>query len=131
MKTLGVCFGSTTMQCVELAINSGVKEVVNTVRIPHEGNPRESFLNFMKSVDKDTKVVVTGRAFRKSVALSSIAEPEAIECALKEQYRKGQFPGLVISSGGETQLVYTINGDGGISAVHSGNKCASGTGEFF
>lgn len=131
MKTLGVCFGSTTMQCVELAINNGAKEVVNTVRIPHEGNPRESFLNFMKSIDKDTKVVVTGRAFRKSVALSSIAEPEAIEFALREQYQKGQFPSLVISSGGETQLVYTINEDGGISAVHSGNKCASGTGEFF
>ncbi|MDR2693823.1 MAG: fibrobacter succinogenes major paralogous domain-containing protein [Chitinispirillales bacterium] len=36
-----------------------------------------------------------------------------------------------ISSGGETQLVYVINSKGGISSVHSGNKCASGTGEFF
>ncbi|HLV31735.1 MAG TPA: acyl-CoA dehydratase activase [Chitinispirillaceae bacterium] len=131
MKTLGVCFGSTTMQCVELVINDGEKKVVGTTRIPHEGNPHESFLNFMKSVDKDTKVVVTGRAFRKCVALTSIAEPEAVEHALREQYHQKLFPGLVISSGGETQLVYTINSNGGISSVHSGNKCASGTGEFF
>ncbi len=37
----------------------------------------------------------------------------------------------MVSLGGETQLVYKLGKQGGIVSVHSGNKCASGTGEFF
>ena len=37
----------------------------------------------------------------------------------------------MISAGGETQIVYSINKNGTIRSAHSGNKCASGTGEFF
>ena len=54
-----------------------------------------------------------------------------MEVALKQQYKNDSYPEMLISSGGETQLVYIIDKRGCISAVHSGNKCASGTGEFF
>ncbi len=54
-----------------------------------------------------------------------------METALKKIYKEGEFPDLLISSGGETQFVYMIDKKGHINAVHSGNKCASGTGEFF
>lgn len=132
MKTIGICFGSSTMQFVIL---DGTREsctIEKSSRFAHEGNPRKVLLDFLaspeiKSVDR---IVITGRAFRNTVALSSISEPEAIEAALRFTY-KDTFPQIVISSGGETQLVYSLDKNGGINSVHSGNKCASGTGEFF
>jgi len=77
------------------------------------------------------RIAVTGRSFRSGVALTGISEPEAIEAALREDFRDTPFPNLVVSLGGETQLVYKLGEQGGIASVHSGNKCASGTGEFF
>jgi activator of 2-hydroxyglutaryl-CoA dehydratase len=135
MKTLGICFGATTMQSVELDCTGDIAKVVRVVRVLHEGNPSQALFNFFKGDERPQnidRVAVTGRAFRKSLALSSISEPEAIEYALHSIHQeKKDFPDIVVSSGGETQLVYIINRNGGISSVLSGNKCASGTGEFF
>ena len=133
MRTLGICFGSTTMQCVIADINNKKVNVKSTFRVAHEGNPRSAFSNYVKSIqtEKITRVAVTGRAFRNHINLTSISEPEALEYAIRSSFVNGEYPDLVVSSGGETQLVYTITSKGGINAVHSGNKCASGTGEFF
>ncbi|MDR3013265.1 MAG: acyl-CoA dehydratase activase [Chitinispirillales bacterium] len=134
MKTLGICFGATTVQYVKLDVKAnGERSIEASGRIAHEGDPRSVALKLLgESAMADVgKVAVTGRAFRSSVDLSTISEPEAMECALRMVYGDGKYPNLVISSGGETQLVYAINAHGGISSVHSGNKCASGTGEFF
>jgi predicted CoA-substrate-specific enzyme activase len=135
MKTTGICFGSTTMQCVRLAVERDQKTVEEVLRIPHEGNPQKALIDFLSSHERSAfgKIAVTGRAFRNSVKLTGISEPEAVEYALRESYllQEKKFPDILISSGGETQLVYIINKQGGISSVHSGNKCASGTGEFF
>jgi predicted CoA-substrate-specific enzyme activase len=134
MRTLGICFGATTLQTVELTRHNDTTTVVRTTRVLHEGNPRAAFLDFMRShesLDSIDRIAVTGRAFRKCVALSSIAEPEAVEHALHHAFTGEALPDAVISSGGETQLVYTINRAGGIGSVLAGNKCASGTGEFF
>jgi predicted CoA-substrate-specific enzyme activase len=134
MRTLGICFGATTLQTVELTRHNDTTTVVRTTRVLHEGNPRAAFLDFMRShesLDSIDRIAVTGRAFRKCVALSSIAEPEAVEHALHHAFAGEALPDAVISSGGETQLVYTINRAGGIGSVLAGNKCASGTGEFF
>ena len=38
---------------------------------------------------------------------------------------------VVVSAGGETFLVYHLDEDGKIQGIQTGNKCASGTGEFF
>ncbi len=132
MRTLGICFGSTTVQCVEVIFENDSKEIGKVTRIPHEGNPHKVFTDLLEDLDlSECKIALTGRAFRKNVKLSGISEPEALEYALKEEYSDKNFPDLVISSGGETQLLYSINRNGGINSVHSGNKCASGTGEFF
>jgi predicted CoA-substrate-specific enzyme activase len=129
MKTLGICFGATMLQAVILE----AKNVQSVVRIPHEGNPKKIFLDFLASLNLSEidKIAVTGRNFRKNVCLSSISEPVAIEQAIKAQYPDGNFPDFIISAGGETQLAYKISKQGNILSVHSGNKCASGTGEFF
>jgi predicted CoA-substrate-specific enzyme activase len=135
MKTIGMCFGATTMQCVRLSAGGKQTAVESVSRVAHEGNPRRAFLDYLRSLGDGNnavdRIAVTGRAFRNCVALSSIAEPEAVEYALRGVYGGSSLPDAVISSGGETQLVYTINRRGGIARVHSGNKCAAGTGEFF
>ncbi|KMQ51670.1 2-hydroxyglutaryl-CoA dehydratase [Chitinispirillum alkaliphilum] len=132
MKTLGICFGATTVQYVKLSAQGEKIDLLLQGRIPHEGNPKEIILQILEEQKGDIdRIAVTGRAFRSNVDLSTIPEPEAVECALKQEYNQRQYPELVISSGGETQLAYAINRNGGISSVHSGNKCASGTGEFF
>jgi predicted CoA-substrate-specific enzyme activase len=133
MKTLGICFGSTTIQCVQIDFEKDVPQIIAVNRITHEGNPANALLNYLKSIsiEEIDRIAVTGRSFRTSIKLTSISEPQAVEVALKQQYKTGSYPEILISSGGETQLVYIIDKRGCISAVHSGNKCASGTGEFF
>ncbi|MDR0307120.1 MAG: acyl-CoA dehydratase activase [Chitinispirillales bacterium] len=133
MKTLGICFGATTVQYVKIDASESGKTIETRGRVAHDGDPKGVVLRLLAQNDMADvkKVAVTGRAFRSSVDLSTISEPEAVECALREIYPEGQYPNLVISSGGETQLVYVMNSKGGISSVQSGNKCASGTGEFF
>jgi predicted CoA-substrate-specific enzyme activase len=132
VKTLGICFGATTVQYVKLDVNGGGKKIELSGRLAHDGDPKGTALKLLEGQEMAdvAKIAVTGRAFRSSVDLSTISEPEAVECALREAYPAG-YPNLIISSGGETQLVYAINSKGGISSVFSGNKCASGTGEFF
>ena len=133
MKTLGICFGATTIQAVKLHFDPQFKSVEWTKRIAHEGNPRSVFtklLGDIEAFDIDA-IAITGRNFRSNVKLTGIAEPLAVECALREEYRGRPMPELIISAGGETQLVYKIGPHGGIVSVMSGNKCASGTGEFF
>ena len=134
MRAIGICFGATTLQYVELSKTGDAIAVGRSLRLPHEGSPKKVFLDLIRdslaqgSVDR---IAVTGRSFRQCVALSSLSEPEAVEQALRSVYTGGELPQAVISSGGETQLAYTINRAGGLGAVLSGNKCASGTGEFF
>jgi predicted CoA-substrate-specific enzyme activase len=133
MRTLGICFGATTLQAVILQSDSNIKFTESATRILHEGNPKKAFVDFLESLDllKIDAIAVTGRNFRKNVRLSSISEAVAIEQAIKATYPDKDFPDFIISAGGETQLAYKIGKNGNIISVHSGNKCASGTGEFF
>ncbi len=133
MKTLGICFGAASMQYVILQSDPELSTVIDAGRIVHEGNPEKTYLEYIDSIDhyEIDRIAVTGRNFRNALQLSSISEPEAIEKALKYDFKGEGYPELVISNGGETLLAYRINGEGGIQSVHSGNKCASGTGEFF
>ena len=131
MKTLGICFGASTIQCVSLS--GTTPEVISVQRKAHEGNPRSAFKTILQNIDilSFDNIAITGRSFRKTIALSSISEPEAIEYALRKEYAQSPVPEFVVSAGGETQLAYKINSSKGITSVLSGNKCASGTGEFF
>ncbi len=133
MKTIGICFGTATMQVVEIICSGDRKTVSMHRRIVHEGDPAGALRSFLESHPIATydRIAVTGREFRHSVALSSISEPQAVETALTALYPEGDFPDAVVSSGAETQLVYRLTKGGGVGSVYSGNKCASGSGEFF
>lgn len=144
VSVLGICLGASTVSTVRIeqdrsSDNGNPKQFENKPRIvewaaqSHEGDPKRILLSVIKSFDLNSidRVVATGRKFRMFVNLTSIAEPEAVEYA----YRFAKPPNIscpaVISAGGETFMVYVISRLGQISNVLTGNKCASGTGEFF
>lgn len=133
MKTIGICFGATSVQYAVVKGDAEFKAVEQSGRVVHEGNPGRVLQELLARLDlfEVDRIAVTGRSFRSAVNLTGIAEPEAIEAALHEDFRDKPLPNLVVALGGETQLVYKLGGQGGIVSVHSGNKCASGTGEFF
>ena len=133
MKNLGICLGSSNISMVILEnINGEIKELENKV-LPHDGNPKEVVRELMnddilKNVDN---VIFTGRQMRGFVKTSSISEPEAIEVAYKYSEVKEHNVQVVVSAGGEMLVVYKLDQKGKVVDLYSGNKCASGTGEFF
>lgn len=132
-RTIGLCAGASTITAVELRVNGSQPEVVRTHSHPHEGNPKKVIHDLWQSINisHDDSVAITGRRFKEFLNLSNIPEPLAVEYALHHVNGKGVPYDAVISAGGETFIVYTLDDNGRISRVHTGNKCASGTGEFF
>lgn len=134
MKALGICVGASTISAAGLEWDaSGAITLIEARAEAHHGNPRRILLEMLDGVGaaRYDRVSVTGRRFRQFLNLSSISEPEAVEQALAHLNGRGENLEAVVSAGGETFLVYTLGKDGRISTVHTGNKCASGTGEFF
>jgi predicted CoA-substrate-specific enzyme activase len=134
MKALGICVGASTITMAGLERNGSGGIATLVVRVePHHGNPRRYLLEMLNDIgaSRYERVSVTGRNFRQFLNLSSIPEPQAVEQALVHLNGCGENLEAVVSAGGETFLVYALGRDGRISTVHTGNKCASGTGEFF
>jgi len=137
VSSIGICFGSSAIKTAEI-IRDG-----NTVRIGrlesknHESNPRKAFSELIASLNLDSYDfgMFTGRKFRGLINADSITEPECVEYTLRFLRESGgyaaQTPGAVASLGSENFIVYALDDDGMISTVETGNKCASGTGEFF
>lgn len=132
MKSLGLCIGASTISAAGVCSDDGTYRIIRNLSRPHDGNPREALLNVLGSLDLAMygSVAVTGRKFRNLTNLTSISEPEAVEVALSHFYRDLPL-NAVISVGGENFIVYVLGRDRRISSVQTGNKCASGTGEFF
>ena len=135
MDSRGLCIGATRLQLVDLSIDEcGEISVVHTLAKVHHGNPRTAVLEALgerESSGRSPSIAVTGRKFRNYLSLTSISEPEAVEAALTYVLGKEIPVNAVVSAGGETFMVYRLDGNGRISSVQTGNKCASGTGEFF
>lgn len=135
MKSLGICVGAST---VSTAVITPKQDgyAIETISIPHEGNPRKAVLQLIDDLNlgEIAYMAATGRKFRSMLKLQSIPEPEALEHAfsyIKENAQMKENPSVIVSAGGETFMVYEINDKGRIIDVYTGNKCASGTGEFF
>ena len=140
MRTLGICLGASTVSLVQMESDAAGRldrrkstRLLDWSVMPHEGNPRATLLAALDSVNLESfdAVAATGRKFRNFLNLSTIPEPEAVELA----YRYVKPPQVqcpaVVSAGGETFMVYVMDSVGRIANVVTGNKCASGTGEFF
>ncbi len=137
-KAIGLCLGASTISAVKIEIETGAAiEIKKVVRRAHEGNPRHALDEVLAELAASEPLagipaLATGRKFRNLLAIDSISEPEATEHALDHVSRRGgpRFDALV-SAGGETFLVYALDRDRKIAGLSTGNKCASGTGEFF
>jgi len=133
-KSIGICIGATTVSAVLVSRDGEERVQVESVCVrPHHGDPRGVLTDILYRLagNGDFRIAVTGRKFRHRVNLSSISEPEAVEAALSCINGRGDPVDAVVSAGGESFLVYILAEDGSISSVITGNKCASGTGEFF
>ncbi|MDP2861382.1 MAG: acyl-CoA dehydratase activase [Desulfobacterales bacterium] len=142
IRSLGLCLGASTISavCLEAERSPGPgasclsqnPRITGFLTLPHEGDPRRTLLSAFKQVGNSfDRIASTGRRFHELLNLSTIPEPEAVEYA----YGFVKYPDIsspaIVSAGGETFMVYVLNQAGRISNVSTGNKCASGTGEFF
>ena len=133
MRYIGICLGASTVKAVEVLRDGGKTKVLSALAKPHEGNPRGVLADSLREMGggRGDKLAVTGRKFRNFVNLPTITEPEAVERAFAFAASPGQRYDAIVSAGGETFMVYALDEGGRIINVHTGNKCASGTGEFF
>ncbi len=134
MKSLGICFGAATLSLSEISRNaSGDFFEMGHRMLSHHGNPHAALKKALNGLDirSYASIAATGRKFREYTRLSSISEPEAVEKALAFIRPNSNGYSAVVSAGAETFMVYGLGKNGRITAVYAGNKCASGTGEFF
>jgi len=144
IKSLGICLGASTISVVQLewaldnrntdSVQKNHKAtLIDASFYPHEGDPKQTLINALEKLDLSSfdRIAATGRKFRKYVNLTSISEPEAVEYAYQFVKPADISCPAVISAGGETFMVYVLDRTGRITNVITGNKCASGTGEFF
>lgn len=140
---MGICLGASTITAVQLSRSGGVpgdtadgrkalRIIASHIR-PHGGNPKKVLKALLETADNTAfdAIAVTGRKFQKFVNLSAIPEPEAVELAYHHVKPPGIHCPAVVSAGGETFMAYVLDPTGRIANVMTGNKCASGTGEFF
>jgi predicted CoA-substrate-specific enzyme activase len=137
LKSLGLCLGASTVSMVHVEQDpshpSDPPRIIAHSLHVHEGDPKFTLRRALEAIDVGSfdRIAATGRKFRKFVNLTSISEPEAVEHAYPFVKPAGVDCPAVVSAGGETFMVYLLDRSGRIANVVTGNKCASGTGEFF
>jgi len=136
VSSIGICFGSSAIKMAEIIQDESGLRIGRMETVNHESNPRKAFLELIGSVDfsKYKYGMFTGRKFRDLVNAPSVTEPECVEYAMRYLRETGAYTeraGAVASLGSENFIVYALDEEGMISTVETGNKCASGTGEFF
>ncbi len=133
MEALGLCLGASTVGLVHLERDGEEIRILRTETITHEGNPRKVLLETLEAIPQayELPIAITGRKFINFVKLTTLSEPEALETAVAHVLTKDDPYNVIVSAGGETFLVYHLDDDGKIQGIQTGNKCASGTGEFF
>ncbi|MDR3304141.1 MAG: acyl-CoA dehydratase activase, partial [Treponema sp.] len=127
MQSLGINVGSTSLKMA--LMDNGT--VLWSAALPHEGDfpaATRKLLAASNGLAKEgTPTLVTGNEGRFMFNTAGTLEPLCVEAALKSLALKAN---AVVSMGGEDLVVYSLNSDGRIINNFSGNKCASGTGEF-
>ncbi|MCL2069208.1 MAG: acyl-CoA dehydratase activase, partial [Oscillospiraceae bacterium] len=124
MLTLGINIGSTSLKMV---LADEGRPVWSNSNI-HEGDFAAVAGKLLKegNVPEGIPALVTGSEGRFMFDISGTLEPLCVEAALKTL---GTDADAVVSMGGEDLIVYSVD-NGKIAGSFSGNKCASGTGEF-
>ncbi|RPI15167.1 MAG: activase [Ignavibacteriae bacterium] len=130
-KSLGICIGASTISFVITEREENITKISSFRSLIHEGNPRKIISEYFNAIDTPyLPVTITGRKFKNLIKGYTIPEPQTIEESIKYLNLQGKFRCL-ISLGGENFILYLLSEKGTIDSVITGNKCASGTGEFF
>ncbi|MGV8153298.1 MAG: acyl-CoA dehydratase activase [Alkaliphilus sp.] len=132
-KSIGLCIGASSIGfCLIEKSNNSVKVIISK-SIAHEGKPRRVIEELITKelVESVDKIAVTGKKLRNIMNVSNISELEALEYAYDFYEKNNNKADIIISAGGETFIAYKLDKTGKIINIYSGNKCASGTGEFF
>ncbi|MDR1636016.1 MAG: acyl-CoA dehydratase activase, partial [Treponema sp.] len=97
--------------------------------IPHEGDFTAAVRKLLRegNIPQGVPALVTGNEGRFMFNVPGTLEPLCVEAALGALGLKAD---AVVSMGGEDLVVYSLDPKGKIVNNFSGNKCASGTGEF-
>ncbi|MGA7827262.1 MAG: acyl-CoA dehydratase activase, partial [Geobacteraceae bacterium] len=122
---LGICLGATT---ITLARRQAGR--LSLAQIRHEGKVDEVLRKFLDAA-LPARVSITGRSFCNLITIPTLSEPEAVEQAYEALRSSCPDVDCIVSAGGETFLAYFLDRNGRIRSVQTGNKCASGTGEFY
>jgi predicted CoA-substrate-specific enzyme activase len=124
--TLGIDIGSTTLKLCLLSPGGSTSHAM----LAHEGDLPGTLARLWDGLRPDAEVrgMVTGTEGRNRIALPEVIAAVAVEAGLRALELE---PDAVVSMGGEDLVVYTVDRRGHIVNTYSGNKCASGTGEFF
>jgi predicted CoA-substrate-specific enzyme activase len=104
-------------------------KVIWSAATPHEGDFGAAVRKLLAegSIPRSIPALVTGNEGRFMFNAAGTLEPLCVEAALRALGLKAD---AVVSMGGEDLVVYSLNKEGKIINNFSGNKCASGTGEF-
>ncbi len=131
-EAIGICLGASTFSMVQIEKDGHDIKVKNITIDEHNGDPKGTFSKHLDQQDLNGKyIAITGRKFREITNIPSLIEPEATEIAYRHLTHGHKKHDAIVSAGGETFIVYEIDNKGKVSRISSGNKCASGTGEFF
>ncbi len=124
---LGIDVGSVNVKACGLA-GPTVRHAV----VPHEGDVEAALAEALAGLRLDGSsappAIATGGAGRRRIDVSDVIAPRAVEAALDALALR---PRAVVSLGGEDLVVHILDGGGRVQTTYAGNKCASGTGEFF
>jgi len=133
MRSAGICLGASNISLVILNGSHGDIKIETAYTTAHNGHVKEKLLEVfdMFGLHDIDRLAATGRKFRQFINMSSIPEPEAVEWAFKFTKEKYGGTDVIVSAGGETFMLYKLDNLGRICGVQTGNKCASGTGEFY
>lgn len=126
MYSLGINIGSSSVKVIMLEGDNISWSQVE----PHEGNFLYTLKNVLSShhIPDNINALATGTEGRHLLNIKNVIEPLCIEEALQHLNYNVD---AIVSLGGEDFVVYTIDKYNKIIKSFSGNKCASGTGEFF
>jgi predicted CoA-substrate-specific enzyme activase len=134
MQSLGINIGSTSLKMVLAEGNPqpgepGTSRVIWSAATPHEGDFGAAVRKLLAegNIPLETPTLVTGNEGRFMFNAAGTLEPLCVEAALRSL---GLRADAVVSMGGEDLVVYSLDKSGKIINNFSGNKCASGTGEF-
>lgn len=123
---LGIDIGSASVKVCQIEDGNVAWSEVR----PHDGDLPGTLRRILedKGVTPGIPALVTGQEGRRQFNVSDRIAPAAVERAVQ---KLGEQADAVVSVGGEDLVVYTLDKNLRILNTFAGNKCASGTGEFF